>query len=313
MQPRLKTLARIRLEQWTVNLAVLLLAMTAHAADTKYFVAVDNLEVLTSGTHAGLPNPNFGRLTFLFAHTDAGDPSSNHFHAIGAYSYTGSADDPVVISTNTNNRIPELFTGELPLRLLPGTEAFADKLVSRSTGEEYSHLKIESIQTLGTFPSDSPEGILFNSSEGRWATPLDGAVVALQLVSITPKLHIANEAGQPLPPNRSPYRLGDGNTLMFLPAFWTENTTPVGTYSVTFKLVDIRESGTPLGDSGRFTFDFRVPKFGDLDGDNDVDGDDAQILFEALDSPTTGPYDPRDLNADGSIDQADFHILFDLL
>jgi hypothetical protein len=34
----------------------------------------------------------------------------------------------------------------------------------------------------------------------------------------------------------------------------------------------------PLGDSGRFTFDFRVPKSGDFDGDNDVDEDDLQLI-----------------------------------
>jgi len=57
---------------------------------------------------------------------------------------------------------------------------------------------------------------------------------------------------------------------------------PAGTYSVTFKLVDVRTDGTPLGDSGRFTLDFRVPKLGDIDGDNDVDWNNASILLRTL-------------------------------
>jgi hypothetical protein len=52
----------------------------------------------------------------------------------------------------------------------------------------------------------------------------------------------------------------------------------VGTYSATLKLVDLRPSDERFGDSGRFTFDFRVPKRGDVDGDNDVDLDDLHAL-----------------------------------
>jgi hypothetical protein len=49
---------------------------------------------------------------------------------------------------------------------------------------------------------------------------------------------------------------------------------------VTLKLVDLRPREERFGDSGRFTFDFRVPKRGDVDGDNDVDLDDLHA-FEA--------------------------------
>ena len=73
-------------------------ALAARAVELHYFVAVDSLETLTSGTYVGLPNPNYGRLTFLFAHPSVEDPSSSHFHAIGAYSYTGPVEAPTVIS-----------------------------------------------------------------------------------------------------------------------------------------------------------------------------------------------------------------------
>ena len=214
--------------------------MTAQAIDTEFYIAVDNLEVLTSGDYAGLPNPNYGRLTFLFAHPNDADPSTNHFHAIGAYSYTGPVDNPMVISTNSNNRIPEIFTGALPLRLLPGTGIYAGKLISQDTGEEYSHLNITSVQALSGFPSDSPEGFLFHSSSDRWSAPLTGAVVALQLVSITPTFHVADDAGNRVFASPAQHQLGEGNSLTFFPTFWTEAGTPDGTYSVTFKLVDVR-------------------------------------------------------------------------
>jgi len=51
---------------------------------------------------------------------------------------------------------------------------------------------------------------------------------------------------------------------------------------------------------------------GDLDGDNDVDQDDLNILLKALNTPATGLGDPRDLNADGRIDAVDARILTNL-
>ena len=75
----------------------------------------------------------------------------------------------------------------------------------------------------------------------------------------------------------------------------------------------MRTEGEPLGDSGRFTLDFRVPQAGDFDGDNDVDWDDVILLIDALDTSPTGPYDPRDLNHDGAIDFGDLRLVFDLV
>ena len=219
------------LPQSIIALAILTLAMTAQAIDTEFYVAVDKAEVMTFGNYEGQPNPNYGRLTFLFAHPNEEDPSVSHFHGIGAYDYTGPVDNPTVISTNTNNRLPETYTGALPLRLLPGAGAYEGKLISQDTGEEYSHLKIASVQALSGFASDSLEDILFHSSNDRWSTPLDGAVVALQLVSITPTLHMADDAGNPVFASHRRHRLGDGNSLAFFPTFWTKADAPAGTYS----------------------------------------------------------------------------------
>jgi hypothetical protein len=41
-----------------------------------YIIGVDSLTTFTSGTYAGLPNPNYGRLTLLYAHYT---PGTEHF------------------------------------------------------------------------------------------------------------------------------------------------------------------------------------------------------------------------------------------
>jgi hypothetical protein len=267
----------------TLTIAALVLEMLAsasisHAQSADYFVAVDSLETLTSGTFAGLPNPNFGRLTLLFAHRSVEDPASNHFHAIGAYTYVShEGGPPVAISTSTNNRIPEISTLFQPLTLQPGTGRHRTHLVSMPTESEYSNLRIASIQSLAALPPDSPDGILSISSGGRWASPLDGARVALQRVSLTPELHASDERGRPILDRRL-HKLGDATTLKLFPTYWTHCTARVGTYSATLKLIDLRSGEVHLGDSGRFTFDFRVARRGDLDGDNDVDEDDLQLI-----------------------------------
>ena len=267
----------------TLPIAALTLGMLApaalsHAEPADYFVAVDGLETLTSGTFAGLPNPNFGRLTLLVAHRFPEDPTRNHFHSIGAYTYASlEGGPPFVISTSTNNRIPELSTGFLPLPLYPGARLHRHHLVTMPTELEYSDLRLESIQSLAGLPADSPDGILFRSSDGRWTSPLDGAQVALQRVSLTPGLHVSDEQGHLILRTRL-HELGDGNTLALFPTYFTLRRAGVGTYSATLKLVDLRPREQRLGDSGRFTFDFRVPKRGDLDGDNDVDFDDVNAL-----------------------------------
>jgi hypothetical protein len=106
--------------------------------------------------------------------------------------------------------------------------------------------------------------------------------------------------------------LGEGNTLNFFPTYSTRRSAEVGTYSATFKLVDARSTGTPLKESGRFTFDFRVARAGDIDGDSDVDDGDVALLTEALGTPSEGLDDPRDLNHDGQIDDQDLKIIEDL-
>ncbi|MCF4966002.1 all3515 family Zur-repressed PEP-CTERM protein [Nostoc sp. CMAA1605] len=227
-----------------------------HSDDTEFYVGLDSLQVLASGTYTGLNNPNYNRLTFLFAHREE-NAASSHFHGIGAYSYLGTVDNPSVNSTNANNRIPETYTGILPLQLLPGTGIYAGRLVSADTHEEYSNLNVASITSLAD-ATEAVDQYLFNSSGGRWRSPLTGATIGLQLVEISSGLNIANESGENILQSIGDiYTLGGGDDFSFTPTFWTQKTATPGKYSATFKLVDLSNN---YQESGTFSFDFRVEK-----------------------------------------------------
>lgn len=231
----------------------------SHADDTEYFIGRDTLQVLTSGTYAGLENPNYNRLTFVYAHREE-DPTTNHFHGIGAYSYLGSQNSPTITSTNTNNRIPEPYTQQSPLTLLPGTGVFTGRLITTPTNEEYSNLNIQPVRSLQN--STEPENqYLFNSSNSRWQGSLEGATIGLQLVSLSNGLNIADQSGSNLFNSVGDiYTIGSGDDFSFTPTFWTDAAAPQGNYSATLKLIDLGTANnrTPLGESGTFSFDFQV-------------------------------------------------------
>lgn len=235
---------------------VLLLCANAQAGEEirrdegiGFYVGVDNLATL-SGAYAGLPNPNFDRLTLLFEH-------GNHYHGIGTYSLVGPAPHPGVVSTNSNNRIPETYTGDDPLPLAAGSGLYADALRSAVGPSEYSFLGIASVQTLAGYAPGSPEDVLFHSSGDRWSRSLGSAVVGLQLVSATAGLHVGTDAVKNLFESSDTILLGAGNTFEFKPVYWVGNTAAAGTYSATFRLVDLAATG-PLANSGEFHFDFAV-------------------------------------------------------
>lgn len=231
----------------------------AHTHDSDYehfYIGVDSFDVLQNGDYAGLENPNHDRLTFLFSHVEE-DPTTNHFHGIGSYSYSGAVDNPTINSTNTNNRIPETYTGLPPITLQPGTGIYTDKLVSTSTGEEYSNLTIKAVSSLKS-NEDPGAQYLFNSSDGRWSNSLENAMPALELVSITDGLNIADEQGlNILTQVGATYTLGSGDDISFTPTFWTDSSASAGTYSATFRLLDLGNTkGGSFRESGTFNVDF---------------------------------------------------------
>ncbi|MCC5614446.1 all3515 family Zur-repressed PEP-CTERM protein [Nostoc sp. CHAB 5836] len=231
-----------------------------HSEETGFYIGLDGLEALSTGTYAGLENPNYNRLTLLFAHRNEDTPESSHFHGIGAYSYSGSLDNLTINPTNTNNRIPESYSEEPPLTLLPGTGFYTGRLISTATDKEYSNLTIEPVASLKT-SKELDNQYLFNSSNGGWQSSLEGASIGLQLASISTGLNIGDSAGIDIVKSVGDiYTIGSGDNFSFTPTFWTDAAAPLGTYSASFKLVDLGNGNNPIPfkDSGTFSFDFEV-------------------------------------------------------
>ncbi|MFB2976422.1 all3515 family Zur-repressed PEP-CTERM protein [Microseira sp. BLCC-F43] len=228
----------------------------------EFYIGVDGQETLTRGIYAGLPNPNYNRLTFLFAHRED-DPLTNHFHGIGTYSYSGPFSSPTINPTNTNNRIPETYTGLPPLKLVPGEGIYQGRLITIPSGEEYSNLRMKPVAALNK-SSEIGEQILFNSSLGRWKGSLADAEIALELVAITEGLNIANPLGVDILKNvGDTYTIGRRDDFSFLPTFWLGAGAKPGKYSATFKLLDVgtTEGSTAFQESGTFNLDFeKVPE-----------------------------------------------------
>lgn len=227
------------------------LSGTVAVADTAglagYYIGRDGRATVTTGTFAGLANPNFGRLTFLLNHGD-------HYHGIGSYSHSGTASAPVISDTNTNNRIPEGFSLQPPLPLSQGTgPLYGDKWVTTPSDLEYSNLTVKGVDSLASAAPGSEAGILFNSSAGRWTSSLANSQVALQLVSISPGLFIGDQDTLNLFEAGDTYSLDDGALIDFAPVFWTAAGVAPGKYSAEFRLIDLASNGA--GDSGRFYID----------------------------------------------------------
>ncbi len=258
-----------KLMVYTAVVGMLMLTLLSSAFADRYrpetyFVAVDSLSVLTAGTYAGLPNPNFGRLTMLYAHYT--DPPTEHYHSIGSWSYTGSADNPTIRNTSTNNRLPELGQRNRPggqpyIRLLYTDEgALAGRWIGGLDGGEYSTLTIRPTAYLRNLLDDERVNRLYNSSRGRWTTsPGDlGITVGIELLNITPGLNIALRDSTPiLQEVGAIYIIGSGNAWEFDPVFWVDNPAE-GVYSASFRLVDL--SGLTARHGGEFHYDFFVPE-----------------------------------------------------
>jgi hypothetical protein len=246
-----------------------------------YHVGVDGRQTFPSGTYAGQVNPNANRLTFFLSHTFVAAPTTNHFHRIGSYVLTGPAATPTV-GFSTNNRIPEPFTGDDGLALLPGSGPFAGKLVSGlgpaalpgdAIEEEYGLLPVAPMDEL--FPSDNalhpdqatfpgvlhPEHYLLNTSGGVYKTPVANTTVGLELTSMSPGLSIHNAAGGVLFAGgvSSTETLGASANWLWEPVYAVDaSAAPGSQFSATFILKDLSASAR-FGDSAPFSFDFIVP------------------------------------------------------
>lgn len=246
---------------------VLWLATAAHGQMVNHYVGIDGRAVLPSGTYAGQDNPNYGRLTLLYAHHyEYGQFSGNHYHGIGTYILTGSADDPSIQDTSAGNRLPEVYTGLPGVTLVPDTHAiWAGKLISKKHEEHYSDMRFRSVHHLASFGEGSSERFMYLSSGGTRTNLMTDAHLALELVSKSEGLNIAAADGTPiLQEVGSTQVIGDGNDANFeyLPVFWVDAAAAPGAYQAEFRLVDLNVAGgrSPIPSSGRFFLDFRVPE-----------------------------------------------------
>ncbi len=241
-------------------LSLSFVAATAAAAplDNSFFIGVDGRTTIPSGTYGGLAEPNAGRLTLLFGHGD-------HYHGIGAYSYSGPAVSPTINPTNANNTIPELYTSLPGLNLTLGSGVYAGRYVS-GLGTDVQDLEYGDLGMLATtalsLTGDPEDSVLFNSSAGRWTGALGQQQIGLELVSISSGLEVGDLLGNTLFPGGvgSIETLGVGDLLDFEPVFFTA-IAGLASYSATFRLRDLGTAGggpALFGDSGTFTFAFQV-------------------------------------------------------
>lgn len=244
--------------------------ISARAELVEYYIGRDIRETIPTGIYAGLANPNFGRLTFLYAHTYEDTPNINHYHSKSTYTYFGpnlggaTAVQPFngTPSGEPRNYLPE---GALPPLLLKrGKGAFAGHYISGLTpGVEYADLRMKSVDALAGFGDGTPENFLWRSggapSPGRWTGSMAGSQLSLVLVGRSEGISVLDALGKPILTDLGDtHFLGDGGeSLDFTPVFAAQK---LGLHYLEFRLVDqgIGNSGGAWGESGIFRFNVRA-------------------------------------------------------
>lgn len=228
------------------------------------YIGIDSQQPIAFGVYTGLPNPNFGRLTFFYAHHFETTIANNHYHGIGSWTYLGPTNAVVVTNSNSGNRIPEVYTGLPPLTLVnapTNLPAFSGRLVSLRTDEHYSDRRLRPTWDLKQYPTNTGEWFMFNSSAGTRTGSLAGMKPALQLVSKTAGLSIGVPTNPSLLNNPGDQlTLGEGDSWEAWPLFSTAADAAPGTYTATFKLVDLNTADPATTESGLFHLDFKVPE-----------------------------------------------------
>ena len=230
---------------------------TSRAELFSYYVGIDDRLTIPTGTYAGLANPNLNRLTFLYAPTYEGVPSTWHYHSKATFIYTGpNLGLSTAVGNSASNFVPEGTAP--PIKLQLGTGIYDGKLITATYADPNqvtafsSALTIGSTQSLAGFGPTAGETFLFNSSGGRWDSAFTDADLHFELVSLTPGLNFGGLSALDIGMNAAgdDYHLAAGlanNSFSFTPVLWTEANAAPGIYEATFKLVD--ESNT-FGDSG---------------------------------------------------------------
>jgi hypothetical protein len=234
----------------------LFLAATSQAEFLSYYIGIDDLPTIASGTSAGLANPNYNHLTFLYAHTYPETPASNHYHAKSIFTYTGpNLGTDTAVTNSASNFVPEGTAP--PIQLTLGTSGiYAGKLLSNpytdTAAPEYhfSFLEMGATDTLSGFAAGTGEDILFNSSAGRYNSSINLAHLHVEIVDLTPGLNVGSASMLNIGGVGSEIHLsdpGEAGGFSFTPVLWTNPDAAPGVYTASFRFFD--EDGT-FGDSG---------------------------------------------------------------
>ena len=236
----------------TAAATALLSLVTAEAALVSYYIGVDSLQTIPTGEFAGQANPNYNRLTFLYAHNNESTPSSNHYHSKGSYRYEpGTAASPV-IKQSPSNYLPEGTNP--PLTFTTGSGIYTGMTVSlENSGDHSSLIDIRDTGDISAFTAGSAEHYMFNSSGGRYTGSLAGTDLHLILVSMSTGLNIGSDSALSIGLTNPGDEFHLGDHVNFSPVFWLDENAAAGDYVARFKLVD--EEGV-FGDSGVFEFRF---------------------------------------------------------
>lgn len=231
---------------------------TSFIPENEIFVGLDSLEKFTAGNFSGLPNPNYGRLTLLYAHQYDGKGevpiSSSHFHPKATLILKGDAKS-AIISPSGGYYLPE---GTEKLRLMPGGGVYSGFMVSGLEKTAISNLTFRPVQWLNRAGAKEWESVLAKNGS-RWTGDLSKAKLALEVVSLTTGLMLLNADssvaadayGKQLP-------LGGGN-FAFKPVFAVKKDSSPGVYSAMLRLRDLE--GIHL-ESGVFELRFEVKTVG---------------------------------------------------
>ncbi len=239
---------------------------------SNYYIGIDNNSLVSFGDFTNEPNPNQNRVTLLYNHYNLVNVEGSHYHPIGNYSYTGDTTNPIEVPTNTNNRLPETYTGtSLALARAPMGSPYEGMLISgmgAGSGDAvYGNLEIRQNTTIPDTDGYGPIGqggtttlgnaayYMYTRDTQDFTLPLDGLQLELELVDITPGLAVGDSDGNTLMDE-----VGDAaplfvNSGSFTPTFYTAADAPLGVYSASFRLND--NSGT-YESGGTFHFDFTV-------------------------------------------------------
>jgi hypothetical protein len=235
-----------------------------------YFVGIDTLTTLTSGAFAGQANPNFGKLTILYAHMypDSGSPgaASSHYHAKSSIRlYRDTVSGPILTSdtavtvnaqgvlTGLVNYVPE--TSGTKIRLGEGSGTFSGKYATGFLGNstEWENMTFRPNAWLNRPGASLAEISTYNTSGGRYTGSLGTRTIGLRIESLSAGLEAWDVTGTTQYNVGQVISLGSGD-FRSAPIFATNTSMGQGvSLNALVRIVDLSD---PTVSSGTTEFRF---------------------------------------------------------